>query len=122
MDRIEAPPPLESGMTALLTPAITQMANAVMITGADGRVAWVNDAFCQLCGYARDDLSGATPSILKSDKAPRCTQPYGRTRARTSPCILRTRLLPRCAKYHFFEHDLELAGSAAKAVASDHAP
>ena len=68
MDRIESPPPLEPNPTALLATAITQMANAVMITDVEGRIAWVNDAFCQMCGYARADLIGATPSILKSGR------------------------------------------------------
>ena len=68
MDRIESPPPLEPAPTALLATAITQMANAVMITDVEGRIAWVNDAFCQMCGYARADLIGATPSILKSGR------------------------------------------------------
>jgi diguanylate cyclase (GGDEF)-like protein/PAS domain S-box-containing protein len=68
MDRIESPPPREPAAMGLLTQAITQMANAVAITGVDGRIAWVNDAFCQMSGYARNDLIGATPSILKSGK------------------------------------------------------
>lgn len=68
MKHIESPPPLAPDTTAVLASALTQMANAVMITDIEGRITWVNDAFCQLCGYTRDDLIGATPSILKSGR------------------------------------------------------
>lgn len=59
------PPP---ALQPLLVQAITHLANGVMITDESGRIVWVNEAFCQLSGYSKDDLVDRKPSILKSGR------------------------------------------------------
>jgi diguanylate cyclase (GGDEF)-like protein len=55
-------PPIE----ALLAQAITRVGNPIFITDRNGMIIWVNDAFCQLSGYAEDEMLGSTPSMLQS--------------------------------------------------------
>ncbi len=50
----------------LQTAALEATANAVVITGADGRVEWVNRAFSDLTGFGLEDVRGETPRKLKS--------------------------------------------------------
>jgi diguanylate cyclase (GGDEF)-like protein/PAS domain S-box-containing protein len=52
----------------LLARALEAAANAVFIADRDGRIVWVNDAFCRLSGYGRDEAIGRTPGILKSGR------------------------------------------------------
>ena len=52
----------------LLARALEAAANAVMIADRDGRIVWVNDAFCRLSGYGRHEVIGRTPGLLKSGK------------------------------------------------------
>jgi diguanylate cyclase (GGDEF)-like protein/PAS domain S-box-containing protein len=52
----------------LLARALEAAANAVFIADRDGRIVWVNDAFCRLSGYGRDECIGRTPGILKSGR------------------------------------------------------
>jgi diguanylate cyclase (GGDEF)-like protein/PAS domain S-box-containing protein len=52
----------------LLARALEAAANAVFIADRDGRIVWVNDAFCRLSGYARDECIGRTPGLLKSGR------------------------------------------------------
>jgi diguanylate cyclase (GGDEF)-like protein/PAS domain S-box-containing protein len=52
----------------LLARALEAAANAVFIADRDGRIVWVNDAFCRLSGYGRDETIGRTPGLLKSGK------------------------------------------------------
>lgn len=63
-----APQQVHATTDALLAHALTATATAIFITDQYGTVTWVNDAFCRLCGYARDQVIGAMPSILKSGK------------------------------------------------------
>lgn len=53
---------------ALLAHALTATATAIFITDQHGTVIWVNDAFSLLCGYAREEVIGAMPSILRSGR------------------------------------------------------
>jgi diguanylate cyclase (GGDEF)-like protein/PAS domain S-box-containing protein len=50
----------------LLARALEGAANAVLITDRAGRILWVNDAFCRLSGYSRQEALGRTPHILYS--------------------------------------------------------
>lgn len=46
--------------------ALASAANAIVITGRDGNVEWVNPAFTQLTGYTLAEISGQNPRFLKS--------------------------------------------------------
>lgn len=48
--------------------AFSAMAEGAMITDADGKILWVNDAFCHIFGYARAEVVGQNPRILKSGR------------------------------------------------------
>jgi diguanylate cyclase len=52
----------------LLARALEAAADAVFIADREGRIVWVNDAFCRLSGYGRDEAIGRTPGLLKSGK------------------------------------------------------
>src|SRR3989338_6206474 len=47
--------------------ALESAANAVVITGRDGIITWVNPAFTQLTGYSPEEVIGQNPRLLKSD-------------------------------------------------------
>lgn len=51
---------------ALLAAAVDQAAESIMLTEADGRIAYVNAAFERSSGYARDEVIGRNPRLLKS--------------------------------------------------------
>ena len=51
----------------LLSAAIDQAAEAVIITDPTGTIQYVNPAQEILSGYSRDELVGRTPNIFKSD-------------------------------------------------------
>ena len=53
---------------ALLARALEGAANAIFVTDRDGRIVWVNVAFCRQSGYASEELIGRTPRLLKSGK------------------------------------------------------
>jgi diguanylate cyclase (GGDEF)-like protein/PAS domain S-box-containing protein len=40
----------------------------IAITNADGKILEVNEAFCRITGYNRDEIIGQTPRILKSGR------------------------------------------------------
>lgn len=48
--------------------AFSAMAEGAMITDANGDILWVNNAFCRIYGYARDEVIGRNPRILKSGR------------------------------------------------------
>lgn len=48
--------------------AFSAMAEGAIITDADGDILWVNDAFCRIYGYTRDEVIGRNPRILKSGR------------------------------------------------------
>ncbi len=50
----------------LLGTALATTSNGAFITDRDGRIVWVNDAFCHQSGYLEQQLIGQTPRILKS--------------------------------------------------------
>ena len=50
----------------LLTTAIQQTAESVIITDTEGVIVYVNPGFEQITGYSRDEAIGNTPSMLKS--------------------------------------------------------
>ena len=54
----------------LLSTAIEQAAEAVIITDARGVIQYVNTAQEILSGYSRDELIGQTPNVLNSDFHP----------------------------------------------------
>lgn len=52
----------------LLLKVVESAANALLITGADGVIQWVNPAFCEITGYAAEEVIGRTPRLLKSGR------------------------------------------------------
>lgn len=53
-----------------LSRAVEQSANTVVITDINGIIEYVNPRFCEITGYAADEVIGKTPRILKSGEAP----------------------------------------------------
>jgi diguanylate cyclase (GGDEF)-like protein/PAS domain S-box-containing protein len=53
-----------------LTNAVEKTASMVLITDTDGKIKYVNQRFCKVTGYAKEDAIGATPAILRSDETP----------------------------------------------------
>jgi PAS domain S-box-containing protein len=51
-----------------LTHAIGQAAEAIVITDSDAVIQYVNPAFEQISGYAREEIIGQNPGILKSGR------------------------------------------------------
>jgi PAS domain S-box-containing protein len=48
--------------------ALESSANGIMIVNRAGVITWVNRAFTQLTGYARTEIEGRMPNILKSGR------------------------------------------------------
>jgi PAS domain S-box-containing protein len=59
---------MENERDSILTTAVEQAAESVMITDRSGTIEYVNPAFERISGYARDEIIGKKPSILKSGK------------------------------------------------------
>lgn len=54
----------------LQSKALEAAAEAMLITDAEGMIAWVNPAFTRLTGYLPEDAIGQRPSLLKSGQTP----------------------------------------------------
>jgi len=48
--------------------AFAAMAEGALIADENANIVWVNDAFCSIYGYAREDVIGRNPRILKSGR------------------------------------------------------
>jgi len=48
--------------------AFAAMAEGAIITDGSGSILWVNDAFCRIYGYEREEVIGRNPRILKSGR------------------------------------------------------
>ncbi len=55
---------------ALLSSAIEQVQESVVITGPDASIVYVNPAFERITGYRRDEVIGLNPRLLKSGQQP----------------------------------------------------
>lgn len=53
---------------ALLSDVLEQAFDAVIITGTDGKIQYVNRAFERITGFARQEAIGRTPAILKGEE------------------------------------------------------
>ena len=51
-----------------LAMAVEQTADAVIITGTDGTIEYVNPAFERITGHSREEVLGKTPRLVKSGK------------------------------------------------------
>lgn len=51
-----------------LAAAVGQTADSIVITDADGNIEYVNPAFERISGYAREEVLGRNPRLLKSAK------------------------------------------------------
>lgn len=54
----------------MLSTAVEAAADAVVVTGTEGEILWVNPAFSEMTGYDRQEVIGKTTRILKSGKTP----------------------------------------------------
>ncbi|MBU2584996.1 MAG: PAS domain S-box protein [Bacteroidetes bacterium] len=50
----------------MLSTAVEQSAEAILISDRSGKIEFVNDSFCKLTRYSRNEAIGQKPSILKS--------------------------------------------------------
>lgn len=50
----------------VLTVAVNSAASGVVITDQAGKIVWANPAACRISGYAKDELIGRNPKMLKS--------------------------------------------------------
>ncbi len=56
-----------------LSLAVEQSPESIVITGLDGHIEYVNDAFVRVTGYSRKELLSRNPRVLQSGKTPRET-------------------------------------------------
>ncbi|ANQ85665.1 putative hybrid sensor and regulator [Azoarcus olearius] len=57
----------------MLSMAVDQSPNTVLITDLDANTVYVNDAFSRNNGYSREEILGQNPRLLMSGKTPRTT-------------------------------------------------
>ena len=57
----------------ILSLAVEQSPNAVVITDLKANIVYVNHAFCQITGYSREEVIGTSTRILRSGKTPPAT-------------------------------------------------
>ncbi|HEX9628130.1 MAG TPA: EAL domain-containing protein [Acidiferrobacterales bacterium] len=55
-------------LTQKLSSAVEQTADIIMITDRDGVIEYVNPAFETTTGYSQNEVIGARPSVIKSDR------------------------------------------------------
>jgi two-component system, cell cycle sensor histidine kinase and response regulator CckA len=72
-DNLEHPSATEIGgidnlLQRLQATALEAAANPIIISGRDGTIVWVNKAFEQLSGYAREEVLGQSTRLLKSGR------------------------------------------------------
>ena len=60
--------PLAEVDPLVLATAITQVAEALLITDPEGKIQYTNPAFTRLTGYSAEEAAGQTPRFLKSGK------------------------------------------------------
>lgn len=48
--------------------AFSAMAEGAVITDANAIILWVNDAFCRISGFSREEVIGRNPSLFKSGR------------------------------------------------------
>jgi two-component system, sensor histidine kinase and response regulator len=65
------PQPQAEAENVRLAAAIEQVAEAIVITDAQGAIQYVNPAFTTLTGYDAEEVIGQNPRLLKSGKQPR---------------------------------------------------
>ena len=58
----------EEAERLLLTTAVEQAADAIVVTDADGRIQYFNPAFTRMTGYSGGEAIGQNPRLLKSGK------------------------------------------------------
>jgi PAS domain S-box-containing protein len=57
---------LEQQQVRLQHSALEAAANAILITGRNGKIQWVNEAFTRLTGHTREEIIGQTPRLFRS--------------------------------------------------------
>jgi PAS domain S-box-containing protein len=53
-----------------LSMAVEQSSAAIIITNIQGKIEYVNERFCKVTGYTREEVIGENPRILKSEEHP----------------------------------------------------
>ena len=61
-------PAVGSAPSGGLATAIDQVTEGVVITDADGRIEYVNQAFTRMTGYTAEEVIGKNPRTLKSGR------------------------------------------------------
>ena len=54
----------------MLSTIVEQSSSSVVVTDTSGTIEYVNPKFCEITGYAPEELIGQNPRVLKSDQTP----------------------------------------------------